>query len=84
MSVESKIEALQTARSKTAATKAYDRLAKLFDDGVFTEIDAFAKSQAEVLSEESAFTHLLRTAMFRAVLCQKHRRLKLKRFMTLL
>ena len=53
MSVESKIEALQTARSKTAATKAYDRLAKLFDDGVFTEIDAFAKSQggyAEVVA----------------------------------
>lgn len=53
MSVESKIEALQTARTETAGTKAYDRLTKLFDDGVFTEIDAFAKSEggyAEVVA----------------------------------
>ena len=44
MSVESKTNAVQTARSEIAATSAYNRLTKLFDDGLFTEIDAFAKS----------------------------------------
>lgn len=44
MSVQSKIDALQTAREQITSSKAYQRLAKLFDDGVFTEIDSFAKS----------------------------------------
>ncbi len=44
MGVESKIEALSSARAALSGTKAYERLAKLFDDGAFTEIDTFAKS----------------------------------------
>lgn len=44
MSVQSKIDALQTARQQISTTKAYERLARLFDDGAFTEIDAFARS----------------------------------------
>ena len=44
MSIESKIEALETARTQISATKAYERLSKLFDDGAFTEIDTFVKS----------------------------------------
>ena len=44
MSVETKIEALQSARDAISGTKAYSRLAKLFDDGIFTEIDTFAGS----------------------------------------
>ncbi len=44
MSVKSKIDALQTARQQISTTKAYERLARLFDDGAFTEIDAFARS----------------------------------------
>ena len=44
MSIESKTEALSTARSEISATKAYERLSKLFDDGAFTEIDTFVKS----------------------------------------
>ena len=46
MSVQSKIDALQTARGEISSTKAYERLAKLFDDGVFTEIDSFARSSS--------------------------------------
>lgn len=44
MSIESKTEALAAARSEISKTKAYERLSKLFDDGVFTEIDTFVKS----------------------------------------
>ena len=44
MSVQSKIDALQTARQQISTTKAYERLARLFDDGAFTEIDAFTRS----------------------------------------
>lgn len=44
MSVKSKIDALQTARQQISTTKAYERLARLFDDGAFTEIDAFTRS----------------------------------------
>ena len=44
MSIESKIETLETARTQISATKAYERLSKLFDDGAFTEIDTFVKS----------------------------------------
>lgn len=44
MGVESKIQALSSARAALSGTKAYERLAKLFDDGAFTEIDTFAKS----------------------------------------
>ncbi len=44
MSVQSKADELQSVREQIGATKAYERLARLFDDGVFTEIDAFVKS----------------------------------------
>lgn len=44
MSVESKNDAVQAARSEITASSAYARLSKLFDDGIFTEIDAFTKS----------------------------------------
>ena len=44
MSIESKINALSEARSEISETSAYKQLSKLFDDGVFTEIDTFAKS----------------------------------------
>lgn len=44
MSIESKTEALAAARTEISATKAYERLSKLFDDGAFTEIDTFVKS----------------------------------------
>ncbi len=44
MSIESKIEELSSARALLNGSKAYERLSALFDDGVFTEIDAFAKS----------------------------------------
>lgn len=46
MSVQSKIDALQAAREEVSASKAHERLAKLFDDGVFTEIDSFARSSS--------------------------------------
>ena len=44
MSSESRLEALTETRSRTAATKGYEILTKLFDDGAFTEIDSFARS----------------------------------------
>ena len=44
MSIEEKNQALVNARTVLSASKAYERLTALFDDGVFTEIDAFAKS----------------------------------------
>lgn len=44
MSIESKIEMLEQSRASIASTKGYARLQKLFDDGSFVEIDAFAKS----------------------------------------
>ncbi len=44
MSIEEKMEALSAAQAECADTKAKERLKKLFDDGVFTEIDVFARS----------------------------------------
>lgn len=44
MSIESKLEMLEQSRAAIVETKAYARLQKLFDDGSFVEIDAFAKS----------------------------------------
>lgn len=44
MSIEAKITELETARANIASSSAYTILTKLFDEGVFTEIDAFAKS----------------------------------------
>ncbi len=44
MSIDSKAEAVNAARSETSASVAYSRLEKLFDDGTFTEIDTFARS----------------------------------------
>ncbi len=46
MSVQSKIDALQAAREEICASKAHERLTRLFDDGVFTEIDSFARSSS--------------------------------------
>ena len=39
-----KIETLSEAKAGQASQKGCERLAKLFDDGVFTEIDAFVRS----------------------------------------
>lgn len=44
MSLESKIEKLNMVRANLNGSKAYEHLTVLFDDGVFTEIDAFVKS----------------------------------------
>ena len=44
MSIEEKTQALLETREKQSGSKTYQRLAALFDDGAFTEIDAFAKS----------------------------------------
>ncbi len=44
MNIESKMEQLMSEKEKLSSGKAYERLAKLFDDGTFTELDAFAKS----------------------------------------
>lgn len=44
MSIEEKISGLSDAKIKTASSKAAGRLKKLFDDGVYTEIDAFVRS----------------------------------------
>ena len=44
MSIESISEAVNTARSRTSGTAAYSRLVKLFDDGIFTELDTFTRS----------------------------------------
>ena len=44
MAVETKAEMLSKARQETSSSKAYDILEKLFDDGIFTEIGALAKS----------------------------------------
>lgn len=50
MNIEEKKQALDAAREAVRASKAYERLTKLFDDGSFHEIDAFAKS-ADGLAE---------------------------------
>ena len=44
MSAQNKTESLLSAREEMKAESAYSRLSKLFDDGIFTEIDAFAGS----------------------------------------
>ena len=44
MSIDSKLELLNTAKDATVKTKAYERLQLLFDEGTFVEIDGFAKS----------------------------------------
>lgn len=45
MSIESNTQSVEDIREKMNVSKAYERLTKLFDDGVYTEIDAFAKSK---------------------------------------
>ncbi len=45
MSVSSTMDALQEVRSKIQDTKAWKRLTALFDDGAFTQFDAFAGSE---------------------------------------
>lgn len=53
MSMTNNTETLSSAKAALAATKACERLTKLFDDGVFTELDAFVKSKdgaAEVMA----------------------------------
>ncbi len=48
-----KTEALSSAKAARQTGKAYERLCKLFDEGVFTELDAFARSKdgyAEVIA----------------------------------
>ena len=44
MSAQNKTEQLLSSREEMKATSAYSRLSKLFDDGIFTEIDAFSGS----------------------------------------
>lgn len=53
MSIEEKNQALEDARAKLCGSKAHKRLAALFDDGVFTELNTFARSEngyAEVVA----------------------------------
>lgn len=64
MSMESKIETLETARAEISATKAYQRLAKLFDDGIFTEIDAFAKSTDSYAEAVAAYGNINGTGVY--------------------
>lgn len=44
MTFETKSEMLSKARQEISSSKAYGYLEKLFDNGIFTEIDTFAKS----------------------------------------
>lgn len=64
MSVESKIDALETARAEISATKAYQRLSKLFDDGSFTEIDAFTKSSNGYAEAVAAYGNVNGTGVY--------------------
>lgn len=53
MSIEEKNQALIETRARLGSSEAYKRLSALFDDGVFTELNAFAKSEngyAEVVA----------------------------------
>jgi len=53
MRLEEKTEAKSAAQAQISASKAYGQLTKLFDEGVFTELDAFVKSKdgyAEVIT----------------------------------
>lgn len=45
MSIDSKLELLNTAKAASVKTKAFERLHLLFDEGTFVELDAFAKSE---------------------------------------
>ena len=44
MTIQQKNETLSKAKTELASQKGYERLAKLFDDGQYTEIDAFVRS----------------------------------------
>lgn len=44
MTMQEKNEAFAAAKAEVGASKAHERLALLFDEGVFTEIDAFVRS----------------------------------------
>lgn len=61
MSLAEKTEALSSAKTALQGTKACERLSKLFDDGVFTELDAFVKSKdgyAEVMTAHGSIDGL--------------------------
>lgn len=47
MSLEAKTTELETARENIASSTVYKVLTQLFDEGAFTEIDAFAKSTSD-------------------------------------
>ena len=47
LSTQAKTETLSQARGRLGATHGHEMLAKLFDDGVFTEIDTFARSNGD-------------------------------------
>lgn len=55
MSIEKKLEMLGQAKTSLEGTQAYKRLAMLFDDGYFTEIDSYAKSDADYAEAVAAY-----------------------------
>ena len=55
MGIEQKLELLGQARASLESTAAYKRLAQLFDDGVFTEIDAYVKSDEQYAEAVAAY-----------------------------
>lgn len=64
MSVQLKIDALQTAREKASATKAFQRLSRLFDEGVFTEIDSMARSEDGYAEIKAGFGNICGTGVY--------------------
>lgn len=60
----SKNEALNKAIADITATKAYERLQKLFDDAVFTEVDAFAKSADGYAEAVAGYGYICGTGVY--------------------
>lgn len=58
MSIESRMEALETAQAELRVTKAYKHLEKLFDDGAFTEINALTKSSDSFSEAVAAYGYV--------------------------
>ncbi len=58
MSIETRLETLETAQSELSATKAYKHLQNLFDDGVFTEISALTKSSDSYTEAVAAYGYV--------------------------
>lgn len=64
MGIENKNDVLSKAVSEVEASKGYMRLQKLFDDAIFTQVDAFAKSEGGYAEAVAGYGYINGTGVY--------------------